>query len=318
MEFGFELSLCSHLEATTDWIIARQLGAAVARPGSRIIDVCCVVPGDGFDDRRQITSEAIPIAAIESDVGTGDAVYWREGFDCHPDRAREATDRAVEIGFFEIERRGGREYVRQAARYPKWHDRLLGIENKPDLGSPGELVRQLRLDVSLALFDEVILATESYVTRAHLNRIPESVGVWRFDPETGDRTVVREPTSLPIDRPGIEPIEYRSLSTRLEAVTAEEKRRKRIQLAERAYGKGWRTYDFPPCAECEATTTGLPRCRHYDRLVDPATGCGPTCPGFDRADPPTVDTDAIRSAQSPWIRDPDGVSRRQAGLDRFG
>ncbi|MFW5977826.1 MAG: DUF5787 family protein, partial [Halohasta sp.] len=191
MEFRFEVALCSWLETHTDWLVARQLGGAVASPGSRIVDVCGVEPGPEFDQRTRITSREIPSLAVESDAGAGEAVYWRDAFDCHPERARSVIDRAVDCGFFEVERRNGRQYVRQTTRYPDWVGRLIGIENKPDLSKPGDLDRQLRIDVSLGLFDEVILATESYVTRAHLNRLPEAVGVWRFDPDARELTVIR-------------------------------------------------------------------------------------------------------------------------------
>ncbi len=318
MEFGFELALCAYLEATTDAVVARQLGAAVAAPGSRIADVCLVEPGPGFDERAAITNRALPALAVESDVGVGRAVYWKDAFDCHPDIARRAVDRAVELGFFESERRGGREYVRGATRYPDdWFDGLVGIENKPDLGRPGDLERQLRLDVSLALFDEVYLATESYVTRAHLNRIPEEVGVWRFDPELGEREIVREATPLDVSESGIELVDERPLRTDVAVVSAAAKARKRRRIAERAYGKGWRTYDFPACRRAGATTDGRPRCEHFGRVVDPGSECGPSCPGFERGDPPAVDTDALRDERSPWVADPSGVRRRQTGLDRF-
>ena len=317
MEFGFEVSLCSHLEATTDWIIARQLGAAVAVPGNRIIDICCVVPNALIDTRTQITPHSIPTAAIDSAVGPGDAVYWRDAFDCHPDRARTITEHAIDIGFFEVERNGGRRYVRQAVRYPQWYDRLIGIENKPDLSRPGKLEQQLRLDVSLGIFDEVILATESYVTRAHLNRIPDEVGVWRFDPQSGDRTVIRDPQTLPTTETGVELRENHSLKTDIALITAEQKQRKRKQLAERSYGKGWRTYDFPACVHGAAQDGALPYCTHYGCIVDAATDCGGSCPAFDRGDVPTVDTAAIRDDRSPWVQQPDGIARTQSGLDRF-
>lgn len=318
MEFAFELALCAHLEETTGWLPARQLGAAVAEPGNRIIDVCAVVPGDEFDDRARITSEALPVAAVESDVGVGEAVFWKDAFDCHPERARRATDCAVDLGFFEAERRGGRRYVRRTARYPDWVDRLVGIENKPDLGTPGDLRRQLRLDASLALFDEAVLATESYVTRAHLNRIPDPIGVWRFDPETGEREVVREPARLPVEEPGIEPLERRSTRTDVEIVDAERKANRRRRIAERAYGKGWRTYEFPACANCEATGDGRPRCAHFDRVINPAETCGEECVEYEAADPSAVDVDALRAARTPWVDDPAGTVREQAGLDKFG
>jgi hypothetical protein len=318
MEFRFELALCAHLEEAADPLLARQLGASVATPGGRIVDVCAVEPGPAFDERAAITGEAIPALAIESDVPVGRAVYWKEAFDCHPDAARRATERAVEVGFFESERRGGREYVRRAVRYPDgWFGRLVGIENKPDLGTPGDLERQLRTDVGLALFDEAVLATESYVTGAHLNRIPEAVGVWRFDPETGEREVVREPASLPVGEPGVEPIERRGLRTDVELVSAAEKARARRRLAEKVYGKGWRTYDFPACARAEATDDGRPRCTHFGRVVDPRTECGPSCPAREVGAPPAVDAARLRADRTRWVADPPGVASRQAGLDRF-
>jgi hypothetical protein len=317
-EFAFELALCAHLEATTGWILARQLGAAVVAPGRRIVDVCAVVPGPAFDDRAAISASAIPDRAIESDVGVGEAMYWRDAFDCGREAARTAVDRAVDCGFFERERRGSREYVRRTTRYPEnWFAELVGVENKPDLDAPGALERQLRTDASLALFDRVVLATESYVTRAHLNRLPDEVGVWRFDPETGEREVVRDPAALPADGPGVELVEERPLRTDVAVVSAAEKARARRRLAERAYGKGWRTYDFPPCARAEATADGRPRCAHFDGVVDPSRECGPHCSAFDRGDAPEVDVDALRDARTPWVADPAGVVRRQAGLDRF-
>ncbi|ELK45783.1 hypothetical protein D320_21061, partial [Haloferax sp. BAB-2207] len=231
---------------------------------------------------------------------------------------RRATDRAVEVGFFESERRRSREYVRRAARYPDdWFARLVGIENKPDLGSPGDLLRQLRLDVSLAVFDEVILTTESYVTGAHLNRIPEEVGVWRFDPDTGDREVVREPRPLSPDSTGVEPVEYHSLHTDVALVSPAEKRTARLRLAERAYGKGWRAYDLPGCARARVDADGRPVCDHFDHVVDPGSECGTDCPAFEAADPPELDRDGLRESRTDWVADPPGAVRRQSGLDRY-
>lgn len=319
-EFAFELALCAHLEAEREAIVARQLGTALH--GSRVMDVVVVDPGPAFDRRAAITAETIPDPAIESDVGPGEARYWKPTFDIHPDRAESVVERAVDIGFFERERRGGRTHVRQTARYPEdWFGRLIGVENKPDLTRPGDLQTQLRTDVSLGLLDAVVLATESYVTGAHRNRIPDVVGIWRFDPDSGEREVVREPTPLDTDGPGIEVCERTPARTDIEPVTAEEIRRQRRRVAERAYGKGWRTYDFPECtevrAESQSGSEGLPYCAWKNRFVDAASECGPDCPGYDPADPPAADFAAARDARQPWRRDPEGVARRQAGLDRF-
>ena len=328
-EFAFELELCAHLESRREGIVARQLGAGVAAPGGRILDIVCVEPGPTFDDRVAITSESIPDAAIASAVGTGRARYWKDAFDCHPDRARRAVDRALEVGFFERDHRASadanREYVRQTTRYPDWDDRIVGIENKPDLGRPGDLEAQLRTDVSLAVVDAVVLATESYVTRAHLNRLPDEVGVWRVHREDeGDALeleVIREPTTLPVDQPGIEPLAFEPGQTDIEVVSTEAKARARRRLAERAYGKGWRTYEFPACEACQPADkhgATLPYCRWASRVVDAAAECGPSCPGYERAAAPAVDLEAERDRQTAWEADPDGTRKRQTGLDQFG
>ncbi|SHG67622.1 DUF5787 family protein [Halobaculum gomorrense] len=321
MEFGFELALCAHLEAATDWVLARQLGGAVAAPGSRIVDIVGLVPGPAFDERTRITDRTIPPKAVESDAGVGEAVPVAEAVDARPDRARGIADAAVDRGFFTEERHGGTRYVRKATRYPDdWVDELVAIENKPDLGRPGDLRRQLRVDASLALFDRVVLATESHVTGAHLNRIPESVGVWRFRPAAGEHEVIREATPLDTDGPGVELLAEHPGRTDVAIVSADEKAEKRRRIAERAYGKGWRTYAFPGCDNCGATADGRPRCAHFDRVVDPASDCGESCSGWQPGDPASGDDDAaaLRDARTPWERDPPGVARRQAGLDRFG
>ncbi len=318
-EYAFELAVCAALEAESDGIIARQLGTE-----SRIVDVVEISPGPEFEARAEITPETIPGPAIESEIGVGRARRPAAAIDTSPERAEAIAERAVEIGFFEAERRNGRRYVRQAARYPEWIGKIRAIENKPDLGRPGDLERQLRKDVSLALFDEVELVTASYVTGAHLNRIPDAVGVRRFDPETGRSETIREPTRLPSEETGISIVEDHPSRTDIEPVSADRKARLRRRVAERAYGKGWRPETLPGCERAAAKgppfgrEDGLPYCGWKERFVDPASECGPGCPEYAPAEPPESDTNAIRAKRTPWRADPDGVTRRQAGLDAFG
>ena len=318
MEFAFELALCATLERETEWVVGRQLGAAVATPGARVMDVVGVIPTEDVTDRAAVSERRIPTLAIEADVGVGEAVPVSDAFDCRPDRAESVAEHTADVGFFERERRGGRTFVRQTVRYPDWVGGLVGIENKPDLGTPGDLDFQLRFDAALALFDEVWLATESYVTGAHLNRLPDAIGVWRFDPETGEREVVREASPLTPDQPGVEILDERPLRTDVALVSPDEKARKRRRIAERAWGKGWRSYDFPSCTRCSATADGLPHCGFYDETVEPGTDCGTDCPGYEEGAPADCDLAALRDERTPWVCDPSGVVRRQAGLDRFG
>jgi hypothetical protein len=319
-EFGFEVSLCAQLE-DADHIVARQLGAHVH--GRRIVDTVVLEPGPNFQARTAITAEAIPDALVKSDIGPGRARYVGDVLgDVHPERRADLIEAGVDSGFLRTERRRGRRYVRQTARYPqRWFDRLVGIENKPDLDRPGDLYSQLQTDVSLGIFDEVVLATADYVTGAHRNRIPQQVGIWRFDPDSGEREIVREATPLTPDSPGVEIIAERPGQTEVEIVDSTEKERARRRLAERAYGKGWRTFEWPACGRCDPegdpADASVPYCQWAERVVDAVTTCGPDCSGFQAGEVPEVDEAAERAARSAWVADPDGGPRRQSGLDRF-
>jgi len=314
-EFGFELALCAQLEREREAIVSRQLGCGVH--GRRTLDTVVIEPGPEFDKRAAITPATIPPAAIESAVGPGTARDPAEAFDCHPERAADATERALEVGFFAPERRGGRRLVRQVARYPDWVGQIVGIENKPDLDRPGALETQLLTDVHLAALDRVVLATASHVTGAQLHRLPDPVGVWRFDPETGERTVIRPADRLPVEAPGVEILDRKPSETEIAPVSAEAKAKLRRRVAERAYGKGWRSYDLPACARVEPEE-GLPYCPWKERLVHAAAECGPACDGHEPADEPTPNVDRLRAERTPWRPDPEGKRRGQAGLDRFG
>jgi len=323
-EYGFELALAAHLETEREGILSRQLGTAVS--GRRIMDLVWVEPGPEFHSRVELTAETIPARAIESDVGPGRFRFWRDAFDNHPETARSTVERAIDCGFFEQERRTGRTYVRQTTRYPEWFGRLVGIENKPDLGTPGDLETQLLTDVAVGLLDEVILATESYVTRAHENRIPDPVGIWRFDRERGELEVIRESESLPTDDGGVDIIDRTSTRTEIQIVTPAEKQRARRRVAERAYGKGWRTDELPGCTKLDPTNpqlpetqreAGLPYCRWHGQIVQPATTCDPDCEGYCTGDPPDIDTENLRERRTGWVSDPTGHQRTQSGLDQF-
>ncbi len=318
MEYRFELALCAALEST-DRVVSRQLGAGVTRPGGRIVDVCLLEPGPGFPDRAAITPGRIPAMAIEAPVGPGSAVPVTEVFDLPPARAHAVADAAVEAGYLEKGRRDGRDVVRATARYPNdWIGSLTAIENKPDLGTPGDLRAQLRYDVALGLFDSVVLATASYVTRAHLNRIPDAVGVWRFDPESGTREVIRDPTPLAPNEPGVEILTEGSTRTDIALIDPEAKARRRRRIAERAYGKGWRPTP-PGCVHAETTADGQPYCGHFDRVVDPGRDCGEGCVACEPADPPPSGRERLRDDRTAWVAEPSGGGpHRQAGLFRFG
>ncbi|MFB6121284.1 MAG: DUF5787 family protein [Halobacteriaceae archaeon] len=317
-EAAFELRLCAHLERR-DGVVARQLGASVGG-GHRVMDVVRVTPGPEFGKRVALSADTIPPAAVAADASVAEWRAVTDAFDLSPSHARAVAERAAEAGFFETTVRDGTMQVRRAARYPDWAGSLVGVENKPDLGTPGDLATQLRKDVSLGLFDRVILATESYVTGAHLHRIPEAVGVWRVDFDAEDPIdVVREPSPLTPDTPGIQVVERHANRTEIRVAHAEAKARQRRRVAERAYGKGWRPAAFPDCARVAPTVeaeTPLPDCDFEGRVVAPGADCGPDCPGHEAAPAPAYDPEAERERRTAWRADA-GQAREQSGLDRF-
>ncbi len=170
--------------------------------------------------------------------------------------------------------------------------------------------------MSLALADRVVLATASYVTGAHLNRIPEEVGVWRFDADSGTLDVRREATPLSTDDRRRTPCGAAAPDGRAHGRRSE-KARARRRLAERAYGKGWRASTAAHVSAVRPRD-GIPYCQWKDRAVRESDDCGPDCGGHEAADPPAVDGDSLRAERTPWRADPDGRGRRQSGLDRFG
>jgi hypothetical protein len=324
-EYGFELRLCARLEAAgvpgigDPGVVSRQLGTSVHAAGGRIVDTVCVLPGPEFGARTSLTSDTIPPAVLEAAVPVGTYERVTRVFDGPPERARSLAERGADTGFLDVTRRDGQQVVRQTTRYPDWVGGIVGVENKPDLGRPGALAHQLRHDASLGVLDYAVVATESHVTRAHLNRFPDPVGVWRVDFDREDPIeVVREPARLDSSGPGLEVLAEHPGRTEVRPVTAAAKARQRRRVAERAYGKGWRTFDLPACANATAGDgdTALPHCAHFDRLVDPAAECGDACPGFEPADPPAADLDADRARHSDWNPDAGG-RQRQAGLDQF-
>lgn len=316
-EYPFELQLCAHLEAERGGILGRQLGGGVASPGARIVDVVHVTPGPEFDRRQRIGPNTIPRQALDADVKIRSADPVTAVIEGPPERARDVAERAADAGFFECERRDGRWVVRQTVTYPDWFDGLTAIENKPDLDRPGDLGRQLRFDVAVGLFDHVVLATTDHVTRAHLNRIPDEVGVWRFEPADRRLRIVREPTQLDATGPGTEIRAERALRTGVNLVDAASVQRARRRVAERAWGRGWRPTEFPACANCSVTPDALPSCTYFDRLVNPATECAPSCPGHQPAAAPDVDVESYRAARTAWDPEAAAFVSEQSDLRQF-
>ncbi len=285
-EFGFELRVCAWAERR--WppdrdddpvaLVARQLGTRRRRWDTVVVETT-----RGALDRRapfgdeRLDSDLLHVA--RNAPGAWD--YYRDALP-HPGYpwryVREAVHRAADRGFVETRKRDNRIELRRRYRYPDWVDRVVAIENKPNLDAAAAraLSGQLEHDVALGLADEVWLATEATgadVEPALLEAIPVEVGILAVS-EYADgwsADVVWNPRTLAVDGPGTR-IQERPAGGDADASTArfeyadpEWKRDKRLEIAERAYERGWRSY----------AETMRPDCRHF-RLRDPA-GPFPWC-----------------------------------------
>jgi len=268
MEFRFELALCAALESP-DRVVARQLGAGIENPGGRIVDVCVLTPGPGFDRRAAITPDRIPDPAIEAAVGPGEAVPLKKAFDLPPDRAEAVAERAAEVGYLERERRDGRPIVRATARYPDdWVGSLTAIENKPDLGTPGDLGSST-----------AIRRRARTVRRGRArDRLLRHPCASQSDPRGGRRLAVRSRHGRARGRSGVDALRTRRARRRDSGGTRAPDgcgaRRPRREGAKappdrRARLREGMAPGSPGCAHASTTADGRPHCNRFDRIVDP-------------------------------------------------
>jgi len=290
-EFGFELRVCAWAERR--WppdrdddpvaLVARQLGTRRRRWDTVVVETTreSLEARAPFGEER-LDSDLLHVARN----APGSWAYYRDALP-HPGYpwryVREAVHTAADRGFVETRKRDNRIELRRRYRYPDWVDRVIAIENKPDLDAAAAraLSDQLEHDVALGLADEVWLATQATgadVEPALLEATPVEVGIlavsegpngWRADvvwnPRTNDVTA---PGTRILDRPDGGAAD--ASAARFEYADPDWKHDKRLEIAERAYERGWRSY----------AETMRPDCRHF-RLRDPA-GPFPWCAAKDR------------------------------------
>ncbi len=318
-EFGFELLVCrwaerawppdEHVDAQSDdadepaIVVARQLGTASRRWDTIVIETTT----SKLAARRQFGDRELDSDLLH--VVRNAPAEWAWYRDALPDPGypwryvRQAVHRAAGRDLIETRRNGNRIQLRRIAPYPDWVDRIVAIENKPDLdASAARALRdQLEHDVETALADEVwvaTMATGATVEPALLEDIPIEVGVlvmsfdhegaWPEGYESGDATVSWHPTSLPagVDtssdpdaHPGSDP-----------SSDGTARRDRRLEIAERAYGRGWRSYADtmrPDCRHFELRRVGdalVPWCGAKER-PQTARECAGSCPSFEPEPP---------------------------------
>ena len=285
-EFAFELLVCRWAELA--WhpadgdrpvVVARQLGTRERRWDTVVLEV----DPDAFPIRRAFGEDGLDSDLLRVVRGApAEWAWYRDALDDpgFPWRyVREAIHRAAALELVEKRTgRNGRIEFRRVRGYPDWVERVIAIENKPDLDASAAraLADQLRHDVEAGLADEVWVATGATgerVSPALLEDMPVEVGVLEFDFADGvdadAADVVWHPTALAADG---DP-------------------RRRLLLAERAYGKGWRSFREtmrPDCRHFELRREGralVPHCAAKGR-VPTAAECKGSCPEFS-PEPPT-------------------------------
>lgn len=305
-EFTFELLVCRWAElawppeeADSDrsFVVSRQLGTQRRRWDTVVIEC----DRDALARRREFGERALDSDLLH--VVRDAPATWTFYQDALPNPGypwryvREAVHRAAGRDLIEKRKRGRRIQIRRKRPYPDWVRRIIAIENKPDLDASAAraLSDQLEHDVTTALADEVWLATTrtgQRVEPALLEDFPVDVGVLTFDldaAESGsergpglaigadDATVDWYPSSLPTGKDG-------------DRFSAREKQLRRQRIAERAYGKGWRSFRDtmrPDCRHFELERAGralLPTCAAKGRCQS-AAECSGSCPEFEPEPP---------------------------------
>jgi len=305
-EFDFELRVCQWAErhwppggddadvavdADGAILVARQLGIRERRWDTLVIecDFEALANRVVFGD-EPLDSDLLHVVRN----APADWAWYQEALP-HPGYpwryVREAVHEAADRALVETRRgENGRIELRRKWRYPDFVERVVAIENKPDLDASAAraLAPQLERDVALGLADEVWVATaasDARVAPALLEDLPVEAGILTVDPDGAGQGgpaadaagVAWHPRTLNTRGPGTRILENPrgggrdASAARFEYVDTEWKAAKRREIAERAYARGWRQY----------VETLRPDCRHC-RLEDRSGWVLPYCSAKER------------------------------------
>jgi len=296
-EFNFELRVCwwaerrwplEEVAGTVDRpvVVGRQIGTRRRRWDTVVVEC----DPEGLRTRARFGPR--PLDSDLLHVVRNAPEDWAWYRDALPDPGypwryvRETVHRAADRDLVERRREGNRIQLRRRFPYPDWVERVVAIENKPDLtaGAARELRPQLQRDVALALPDEAWVATRATGDRvepALLEDLPVEAGILVVEPGGDDwlptTDAVWAPRQLPVDEPGTRILErpdggeHDRSAARFEYADVDWKRGKRLEIAERVYGRGWRSY----------VDSMRPDCRHF-RLRSSSGVLVPFCAAKDR------------------------------------
>ena len=310
MEFAFELAVCGWVER--HWppgegcddavVVARQLGTRHRRWDTIVLEC----DPEGLAERARFGDSSLDGDLLG--VVRNAPAQWAWYRDALPEPdypwryVREAVTRAADRGLVERRTRGGRVQLRRRWPYPDWVNRIVAIENKPDMDASAarSLAGQLRRDVALALADEVWVGTQAgQAAEVLLADAPVEAGILAVGTNQRGASaaeVVWQPRTLPVDEPGTRILDrpsngrHDSSAWRFEYASPDWKATKRLEIAERAYGRGWRSYVDsmrPDCRHFELRPTDAvarPFCQAKGRHQT-ARECAGDCPSFEPEPP---------------------------------
>ena len=297
-EFSYELCVCRWAELAwppggnsddegaahsddTVHLVARQLGTKQRRWDTVVVecDPAALQARAAFGD-DELDSDLLHVVRN----APADWLWYRDALP-KPDYpwryVREAVHRAADRGVVQTRSEGNRIQIKQIALYPDWVERLIAIENKPDLDAAAadRLAEQIDHDVETGLADEVWVATAetgATVEPALLEALPVEAGILTTDFTGGvdadAASVAWHPTSLTPTHGD----DYRVS--------------RRLELAERAYGRGWRDYQAtmrPDCRQFELRRTGrllIPWCAAKE-CHQSSSVCSGSCEDFEPEPP---------------------------------
>ncbi|OYR82959.1 hypothetical protein DJ72_08390, partial [Halorubrum distributum] len=254
-EFGYELLVCRYAElawhpseGSRPALVSRQLGTKDRRWDTVVIEL----DPEAFERRREFGDRTIDSDLLHLVRGApAEWAFYRDALP-HPGYpwryVRQAVHRAAGRDLIEKRRDGNRIEIRRKRPYPDWVERIVAVENKPDLdrSAADRLADQLDHDIETALADEAWLATETTGERvepALLREMPVEAGILATDFSGGLDADAADVAWHPSD---LSPGEGQRRDPETETL--------RLEIAERAYGKGWRSYH----------DTMRPDCRHFE------------------------------------------------------
>ncbi|WP_158057562.1 DUF5787 family protein [Halorussus halophilus] len=298
-EFVFELQTCRWAELhwppedespTNAVLVARQLGTKRRRWDTIVLEA----DPEGLRQRRNFGEQRLDSDLLHVVQHAPEAWAWYQDalpYPGYPWRyVRETIHQAADRGILDVRKDGNRLQIRRKWEYPDWVDRIVAIENKPDLDASAAraLGNQIEYDVAMGLADEVWVATRATGERvepALLERLPVEAGILSVQTGAATNTNARDlsatvewfPRSLSAEDPGTRILErpsggkYDASAARFEYADPDWKADKRLAIAERAFEKGWRSYH----------DTMRPDCRHFE-LKRVGRALLPWCPAKGR------------------------------------